>query len=557
MSDPWTDTVSPATGTRAEGAVGSSDSLFVRNSTGLVRGLSQRDNLILAALAGVPAVYLATGVFFSLSGLPGGNLYIGALLTIPLMIAFSGSFGLLTAAMPRSGGDYTYVGRILTPSLAMVSSFCMQLGGCAIAGAFVGRVAATLGVAPSLQTIGVVAHSHTILSWGNAVANDKGWWFVVGTLMYLSGAAAHWGGHRWIKRSIYIGFFGSSAGLLLATLIAVFTSQHEFASAFNATTSYATGSAHNYQAILAAGHKTGVALHPKFSWYETIGVLGVFATSTIYTYFACFAGGELRQAGTSKTWTRMALGGGLTILMDVVCIFFLLNSYGKQFLTAAFAGAFPATLGTNPSYFTLTSYQVGNTLFAIVICASFVIVFWMIATQLFLATTRAIFAWSFDGVLPERFAGVSKRSNAPAAAIGLSLVAFLLILAWGCFLTSNLLAIIVYCTLIQMVAQILVGFAAAVFPYRRRELYRASGIHTTIAGVPLVVIMGVASILSGVFVWWLYFHYSYFGLTDKAKFFAWLVGIGGGGALTYFIAKLVRKRQGIDLSLVYREIPPE
>jgi amino acid transporter len=541
----------------AGSAAGASDKLFVRNSTGLVRGLSQRDNLILAALAGVPAVYLATGVFFSLSGLPGGNLYIGALLTIPLMIAFSGSFGLMTAAIPRSGGDYTIVGRILSPGLGMVSSFCMLIGGCALSGAFVGRIAATLGVAPSLQTVGVVSHSQTLVDWGNSVATGKGWWFLIGTLMFVSGAAAHWAGHRWMRRAIYTGFFGSSAGLLVATLIAVFTSQHEFASAFNSTTSFATGSADNYNAILAAGRQAGVNLDPSFSWYATIGCLGVFATSTIYTYFGSFAGGELRQASSSKTWTRMALGGGLTIVIDVICIYFLVNSYGRPFLTAAFGGGFPEGLGSISSYFTLTSFQVGNTLFAALLCLSFLVVFWMIATQLFLATTRAFFAWSFDGVLPERFSGVSKRTHAPTAAIVLSFVLFLVVLAWGVFLTDNLLAIIVYATLIQMVAMMLVGLAAVVFPYRHPELYRASGIHTTIAGVPLVVIMGVASILSGIFVFWLYFHYSYFGLADKGTFLAWFVGIAGGGAVYYLLARWIRKRQGTDLSLVYAEIPPE
>lgn len=556
MSDPAI-TPSAAKGPEPAAVPGSSDTLFVRNATGLVRGLSQRDNLVLAALAGAPAIYLATGVFFSLSGLPGGNLYIGALLTIPLMIAFSGSFGLLTAAIPRSGGDYTLVGRILTPGLGLISSFCMLIGGCGLSGAYLGRLAATFAVGPSLQTIGVVAHSELIVGWGNSVIAGKIWWFVMGTLMYLSGAAAHWAGHRWVRRGIYAGFFGSSAGLVLASLIALFTSRSNFASAFNATTRWATGSADNYSAILAAGAKAGTNLHPSFSWYATIGVLGVFATSTIYTYFGSFAGGELRQAGSSKTWTRMALGGGLTIVIDVVCIFVLVRSYGQPFLAAAFGGGFPARLGSISSYFTLTSYQVGNTFFAILLCLSFLLVFWMAAVQLLLATTRSLFAWSFDGILPEKVANVSTRTNAPTAAIGISLVMFLAVLAWGVFLTNDLLSIIVYATLVQMVSMILVGVAAAVFPYRRPELYRASGIRAKIAGVPLVVITGVASVLSGGFMFWVYFRYSYFGLTDKARFFGWCGGIIVAGAVYYLIVRLVRARQGRDLSLVYAEIPPE
>lgn len=557
MSDRPT-TSSPADAEPARASLpGSSDSLFIRNSTGLVRGISQRDNLVLAALAGVPALFVAYSIFFALSGFPGGNIVIAGLLVFPIMIAFAGTFGLMTAAIPRSGGDYTIVSRVLTPVLGLISSFCMVIGGMALSGAYLARLAATLGVAPSLQTIGVVAKSDTLFRWGNDVATQKTWWFAIGAVVFAIAAAAHWAGHRWVRRALWIGFLISTGGLLVATIITLFTSAHGFANAFNATTRAATGSPHNYQNIQTAAARAGVNLHPGFSLSATIGVLGIFGTASIYTYFASFAGGELRQGGSNRTWTRMAIGGAITIAVDIICIVIMMHSWGQSFLTAAFGGGLPPKLGAAPTYFTLTAYQVGSTVFAVLMCMSFLVVFPMILVQEFLGMTRVLFAYSFDGILPERVASVSKRTSGPTVAIGVTLVIFVVTLAWSVFIANDIVQVIVYATVIQMVAQILVGIAAAVFPWRRRALYRAGGVTSTIARVPLVTIFGVGAVLSGVFLIWAYFYYPFFGLADKAKFFAWAGGTAVAAVIYYSIVRVVRARQGRNLALVYAEIPPE
>ena len=541
----------------SDGQAAPSDGLFVRNSTGLVREMSQRDNLVLAALTGAPAAFLALTVFFVFTGLPAGNVYVAALLTVPLILAFSYAFGLMTAAIPRSGGDYTIVTRVLNAPLGLVSSFCMMVGGVALSQAYLGRFAATLAVAPSLQTIGVVAHSRTLFRWGNDVATGKGWWFLIGLFVFAIAASAFWGGPHWVRRTMAIGFFGSTAGLLIATIIAVFTSQHSFAADFNSTTQAFSGSANTYNGVLAAGAKAGVTVSSGFSWTATIAVIGVWATSQVYTYFAAFAGGELRQATSRWTAHRMALGGLISIAIEVVCIYFLLRSWGRPFLTNAFGGGFPATLGSSPSYFTLSALQVGSTIYAILICLSFFVVYPMFVCVAFLALTRTLFAYSFDGLLPERVASVSKRTNAPTFAIAVAFVILALFLSWAVFIATNALQVVVYATVIQMVAMMLVGVSAAVFPYRRPELYRASGITMTFAGIPVVVIAGVAAVLGGAFLIYVFFHYPYFGLANKGKFFAWFGGTAGLALVFYFTVRAVKRSRGTDLSLVYAEIPPE
>jgi APA family basic amino acid/polyamine antiporter len=536
---------------------GSSSTLFVRNATGLVRSISQRDNLIIAAGAGVPALFVAYSIFFVFTGLPGGNIYLAALITVPLILAFSYAFGSMTAAIPRSGGDYMIVTRVLTPWLGFVSSFCMIVGGFLLSGAYLGRLAATLGVAPSLQTIGVLANNHSIFQWGTDVANGKGWWFATGVVMFFIAAAAHWAGQRWVRWVIWLGLLASTAGLLVSTLIALFTSRSTFISRFDSAAAPFTGSHSTYNSVTSSAVKAGINLHPAFSWGATVGVVGVFATASVYTYFASFAGGELRQAATRRTGRRMAIGGLLVIVVDVLCIWILLHAWGTGFLTAAYAGKFPAALGSAPSYITLTSFEVGNSVFAAVLSLSFFLQFPLLAALGFLGVTRVIFAYSFDGVLPEKAATVSKRTNAPTVAIAAGFALYLVFLAWGMFVANDLIQILVYATIIQMIPQMLVGLAAVVLPKRRPALYRGSGLTGTVAGVPTIGIAGVSAILAGAFIIWVYFHYSFFGLADLTKFFAWTGGTIVAGFLYYLLARAVRARQGTDLSLVYAEIPPE
>ncbi len=519
--------------------------------------MSQRDNMFLAALNGAPAAFLALTIFFVFSGLPSGNLYIAALLTLPLVWAFSYAFGFMTAAIPRSGGDYTINTRVLSPGIGLISSFCMVVGGVALSLAYLGRFAATLALAPGLQTIGVVADSHTIFRWGTDVAMHKGWWFAVGMFVFVIAATAHFNGPKWVRRVLGTCFITSTTGLLVATILAAFTSRHGFATDFNATARAFTGSSNSYAAVLAAGAKAGVKVSSGFSWNYTLAIIGVWATSQVYTYFASFAGGELRQANSRWTAHRMAIGGTFSILFEIFCIFFLLHSWGRPFLTDAFGGGFPAALGSSPAYFTLSAFQVGNPIYAVLICLSFFLVFPMFGTVGFLALTRILFAYSFDGILPAKVATVSKRTNAPTVAIGTAFVILALFLAWAVFIATNALQVVVYATVIQMVAMSLVGLAAAVFPWRRPQLFRASGTTATFRRVPLVVIAGVAAILSGILIVFIFFRYPYFGLADKGKFFAWFGGTVAAALIYYWTVRIIRRRKGTDISLVYAEIPPE
>ena len=78
------------------------------------------------------------------------------------------------------------------------------------------------------------------------------------------------------------------------------------------------------------------------------------------------------------------------------------------------------------------------------------------------------------------------------------------------------------------------------------------------AGIPLVTIAGALAILASVFVWWAYLHYDQLGTNSNiGKLLGWTVGPAVLGFLFYIAAAAYKKSRGTDITLVYREIPPE
>ena len=124
--------------------------LFARTATGLVRGVPPRSSLIINFIPGHPTQTMVAVLLFALAVGAGGNVFLAILLVIPMSLAFSYAFGLLTQMIPRSGGDYMLVSRVIHPSIGWVSVFCMTTAGL-LSNAFFGLAVMTAGIVPALR----------------------------------------------------------------------------------------------------------------------------------------------------------------------------------------------------------------------------------------------------------------------------------------------------------------------------------------------------------------------------------------------------------------------
>lgn len=531
--------------------------LFARNATGLVRGVSSVSSVIINYIPGSPVLGLAYGFFLVLSLYPGGNFLLALLLLLPMALSYAYSFGLLTSAMPRSGGDYMLVSRILHPVVGVISSFYMQLANGMFSTALGGWFFSTLALGPGLIVIGLVGHDQTLVTWGNTILTNHNWQFglgvgviVVSLLPFFAGWA------RWARIQAIV-FAFTMSGLLLSTVVAIFTSQHSFRNDFNSFARNITGQTDTYTSVINTAHRAGVVTNAGFSLSKTLPMVAYCAAFGIYAYFTSFVGGEIRQGRSLNTAHRMALGGFLSILSVAVIALIFFHSFGHPFLAAAYGGGMPAKINVTPTYFFLTSAQIGNVAVAIFLVATFAL-FWPLLTAIaFLQPTRMIFAYSFDGLLPRSASRVTGRSHAPIVAIVISGVLAIATLAWAIYIASNVFQVVTYTVLAQVVAMGLVGLSALVFPFRRPELFRASSSSKTIFGIPVVSIAGAGAILSTVIIWVLYFTQAKLGLADKSNFFTWIGATLVLAVAFYYGARAIRRHQGINLDRVYSEIPPE
>ncbi len=529
--------------------------LFVRSATGLVREVNTFTATIINYIPGCPSQVLAAGLFFAFALYPGGNFLLGLLLVAPIMLAFAYSFGLLTSAIPRSGGDYMLVSRVIHPAAGLISSFCMTMA-TVLSNAFFGIAFSTVAIGPGLIIIGLISGNQNLVSWGNTISTDKNWEFAIGALVMIGAALVLAGGWGWTLRVQAVLFGLTMLGLIICGLIALFTSPEAFMNGFNNFAKPITGSADTYHVIIKNAVKAGVNVNPPFSFGQTIPLIGVLAGFSIYTWWTTFIGGEIRQARTMKTANSMALAGILNLVSVAVFALIFIHTFGQEFLTAANAsGAMPSQIASPPFYFFLVSAQVGNTALAVFLVISFA-VFWPLITYIsLLQPTRMIFAYAFDGILPKAVTKIS-RTHSPYVAVIIATILSIVTLYWG-INSSSFFQVLVYAVLFQLIAMMLVGLSAVLFPYLRPALYRASTTTRTFVGIPVVTIAGAVAIASGIFLYVLYFTNQNLGFVDPGKFFTILAICIGLAVVYYFVARLVRSRQGVDLKLVYAEIPPE
>jgi len=174
-----------------------------------------------------------------------------------------------------------------------------------------------------------------------------------------------------------------------------------------------------------------------------------------------------------------------------------------------------------------------------------------------LCATRILFSWSFDRVMPRALSNVSEKFQAPTWAavtvgiigiIGLCVATFTGIFNY--FLNTAAMVLLVYAV---------VSVAAIVFPFRRKELFEASPsmVKTRLARVPVISIIGVIALISSLYGSYYALTNSVMGPLDVASY-SMVAGVFILGFALYYIAKTYRSRkEGFDLGMLMKAIPPE
>jgi basic amino acid/polyamine antiporter, APA family len=544
---------------------------FTRNATGLVRDIKVRDAVIFNVLPAAPGLILAVSMFWILSAFTGVNIYVAILITVVCSLLVSGAFAFLSQIMPRSGGEYILLSRSLHPALAVGGSILIGASSMLSIG-YWGVVTAQVSVGPMLTSVGVAADSQRLQDWGTSVAS-KPWdfWFGVGmTIVFL---AIMISGTRLLMRVQLWLFCIGMAGLVGAAITLLTTSRSDFISSYNSYAQPFTHRGDTYHYLITKAHEAGVQTGGATDWHNTIIASGAFIAFGVWTWFSAQFAGEVRQAGTRKNWYSMLYATAITFGTLLLMTVLLYHTIGREFLTAASAVSGDPSVYTLPSppwWNLLVATIHNNTLFVAFLSLTFIAWGPLVFYIQFIQPVRALFAWSFDQLIPERIAEVNERTHTPIVSlliVGIAGIPFIYLAAY----TDKFFTVIAAAALVGFPVMFMVGIGAILFPYRKRAIYEASAAsNMSLGGVPVMALFGAGSILVSVYASWVFLENPELGLPGAGESLwhqIWARPTDSGlslaiwcliaGAVVYYAGKYWRRTQGIDVSLNYLEIPPE
>ena len=165
-------------------------------------------------------------------------------------------------------------------------------------------------------------------------------------------------------------------------------------------------------------------------------------------------------------------------------------------------------------------------------------------------------AWSLDRMVPSRLGEVSDKYHTPVKAIVFATITGeVALLALIVIPQASLLGALVA----QLLAFIIVSLAGVVFPYRLPDVWRSAG-GRRILGVPTVTLAGLGGVvvLGTIMVMFVTNQTlnGAFGVTRDISLIV-MGTVVGLGILWYIGARMYNRSRGFDISLAYREIPPE
>jgi basic amino acid/polyamine antiporter, APA family len=538
--------------------------VFLRKATGLVKGWSGFDAFTYSFMS----VNLVTlGMYFSLSVLPfvpDGQI-LPAILTSAIFVTFLvlAYAGLITV-MPRAGGDYIWQSRVLGGGIAFVL-------------AMTGWWFILWHWAPiygNILTVQVLQPLFALLGLDGAVsfvATQNGIFVVSLVTIALAGLLVALGmeGYARVQK---ICLYGALIGLAVMFAIMLFGSREGFQQAFNQEAASLFGAQGDvYQRTIQVGAEGNGISMPNLSFTPLFGptllLVPFMLFWILYPNWGASLYGEVRGASDYRRVLRgMFYGLWVTAAMAIVFVLLVAKTFGWEFFNAAnanywfplYGGTAEPTIPIWPYPPLLASFFVHSRVFqiALVLLMGMWFVGW--AGTLFLSSTRVIFAAAFDRVLPEWAAKVSERRHVPYGALALMFIPSIVVSAmyayWGDFVTYTLDA-----TLVIAVTYLGTAIAAAILPWRRATLYQNSPMpRYTFAGIPTITIGGVVTAL---FLGWAIYKWIFdelYGIGIGNPSSLYYMGILYGLALVlYVISRMVRARQGVDLSRIHQEIPVE
>ncbi|MGH6952975.1 MAG: APC family permease [Alphaproteobacteria bacterium] len=528
--------------------------IFLRKASGLIRSASPLDTFIFNI--GLVSVGLGVGtiMFYGPAYYAGGDLLWSCVIA-GVAMAFI-AFGMITwtLTLPRSGGIYVFGSRSLPPFLALTLSLVeitAWLFYCAIAAFWIIK----LGVGPALAMIGYVSGSEWAAN-ASVVVTEPWPLFLIGSaILILSGAIIAGGMKRYLL-SQKIVFAAAIVGSIILIVVLLSGSREEFIAAFNATMGPVLDVENAYDAVIASAKEGGWGYEGR-SWNQTWLVSNWAFLPLIGAAFSIAIGGEIKSVERSQTWGMLGAVVG-TVVIWLVTIWLADEVFGYDFLGAAVYNLLSGTgvtTPTDPSITLLAGILTGSWVVTVLVGLGLVFWMWMWIPGMHTFAVRAMVAWAFDRIAPAFLGQVSATRHTPTAAIWVSVAITVVFMAL--FVFTAYFQTIVILIEAAILAWSIVLLAGVFFPYRRPDIYEKSPIAARkVLGLPMMTVACALGFAAAQFYFWTLF-FDDVAAGHKPEQLVIVGGVFLAGVIFYFVMKELRRTQGVDVTLAFKEIPIE
>lgn len=525
-----------------------SSGLFVRKSSGLVRSVSTFDTFYYCL------VQLAiTFVFFPIAFwvfYPGAHFAIAGIIALVIAMLEGVTYGLFSSVYPRSGGEYVPLSRATHPFIGFVASFSNTFWQIFFTGTIV-QFGTTFGVAPLLAALGLQSGNDTLFRLGLWFDTPPGWFlFGVVAITFFSyqlyrGMGFYFKIQKWLF----------SIGLLmylvfLVVLILGATGTFSFEMSYDKY--FGVGA---YQTLLETARADGVDLNPAVDWRMTLWFTIWPAWSFFFAVLSTAFSGEIKNVKRGQLIaipTAQVVGGIIFIATGVLATLAISQEglLAISWVSEIMPEQFPLPY---PWISMLASVMADNLLLTLIINIAAIIMTTYVAASTAIYGTRGLLAWGIDGMAPTWLGKVSEKYRSPQNAILVTAIIAITVLAVFSF--TDWIRFLQGMAGMGMVFT-LTTFAAALFPYMKREVYEGSPAKIEFLGIPLMTLFGIPGSLGLGYITYRVIVDSDYGANTPISM-AMFVLVFVVGAVWYFVARAIRRRQGVNMDARFEEIPIE
>jgi amino acid transporter len=541
----------------AQAAAQQAGEVFSRKASGLTRVVSPWTALAYSFVA--PNITQASFyLLWAVTLYQGANMP-WAIMFMLTLIPFAAIYVYFSASMPRSGGEYIYISRVLTPFLGFLASWTLTIVGLNWQGNNTNFVI-NWGFGHSFMQLGLVTKNDGLFNLGVELARTQGSMLVwiCGTISLILSFYVIYRGIKLFMRFVWGAMILTWVMLVVYAIVMLSVNPQIIAANMMALQGI------DFQGILeqakSLGWQPGV-----YSLAATVmaGITYMNLTCLGSTYSANIAG-EIKRVDKAQP---LAQYGSIILFIVYYQIYTYVTTRGVSVdLLQAIsklnsAGQDVEIFKAFPQIPFLMVYATQNPLL-LLIGGSFAwgLINWVGAMGLAFAPVRNLFAYSFDGMLPNKWNEVNRRGS-PVYAV---LVGF--IISWFQFtvncITPLLSAYQLYTITIWFFGWIFLSIAAIIFPWKRKDIWEKSPAITRqkLFGVPAIVVAGVFGLIVSVAAVYFTLVPSILGSSIILQLPALLVSFGFYMVLPivlYFIAIYINKQRGIPIEKRFKVIPPD